>query len=33
MQSNYIAAFLILGFIVYVTVKGEIGQYRQVLGV
>lgn len=33
MQSNYIAGFLILGFIIYVTLRGEIPAYRKVLGV
>jgi hypothetical protein len=33
LQSNYIAAFLIIGFIVYVTIRGEIPAYRQVLGI
>lgn len=33
MQSNYIAGFLILGFIIYVTLRGELPAYRKVLGV
>lgn len=32
-QSSYIAAFLIIGFIVFVTVRGELGKYRAVLGI
>jgi hypothetical protein len=32
-QSSYIAGALILGFIVYITLKGELPAYRDVLGV
>jgi hypothetical protein len=32
-QSNYIAAFLIIGFIVFITVRGELVQYRAVIGI
>lgn len=32
-QSNYIAAFLIIGFVVFVTLRGELVGYRAVLGI
>lgn len=32
-QSSVIAAFLIIGFIVYITLKGELTAYRAVLGI
>jgi hypothetical protein len=32
-QTNWIAAFLVIGFIVYITVKGQLPQYRQVVGI
>jgi hypothetical protein len=32
-QSNYIAAFLIIGFLVFITTKGELTKYRAVVGV
>lgn len=31
MQSNWIAAFLIIGFLVYITLKGELASYKAVL--
>lgn len=31
-QTNWIAAYLLIGFVVYVTVKGQLSQYLQVLG-
>jgi len=33
MQSNYIAGFLIIGFLVFITLRGELTQYRAILGV
>lgn len=27
-QSSYIAVFLIIGFFVYITIKGELVQYK-----
>jgi hypothetical protein len=32
-QSSAIAAFLIVGFLVFITMRGELGKYRAVLGV
>jgi hypothetical protein len=32
-QTGYIAAALIIGFIVFVTVKGELPKYLQVVGI
>lgn len=32
-QSSYIAAFLVIGFLMYITMRGELSQYRSVLGV
>jgi hypothetical protein len=32
-QSSVIAAFLLIGFIVFVTVRGELPDYFNVLGV
>lgn len=32
-QTNWIAAYLLIGFIVYVVIKGQLPQYRQVFGV
>lgn len=32
-QTNWIAAFLIMGFIVFVIVKGQLPQYRAIVGV
>jgi hypothetical protein len=32
-QTNWIAAFFILGFIVYIVVKGQLPQYEQVIGI
>jgi len=32
-QSSYIAAFLIIAFIVFVTVRGELSKYRAILGI
>jgi hypothetical protein len=33
MQSNYMAAFLIIGFLVFITTRGELTAYRKVLGI
>lgn len=32
-QSSWIAAALLLGFFVYITMRNELGLYRQVIGV
>lgn len=32
-QSSVIAAFLIIGFVFYITIRGELGKYRGVLGI
>lgn len=32
-QSNYIAGFLIIGFIVFITLRGELPAYRAILGI
>lgn len=32
-QTNWIAAFLLIGFVVYVVAKGQLPQYRAVVGV
>lgn len=32
-QSNYIAAFLVIGFVVFITIRGELTSYRAVLGI
>jgi hypothetical protein len=32
-QSSYIAAFIIIGFVVFITLKGELGAYRAVVGI
>ncbi len=32
-QTDWIAAYLLIGFIVYVVVKGQLPQYRQVIGI
>lgn len=32
-QTNWIAAFLVIGFIVFITVKGQLPQYRAVVGI
>lgn len=32
-QSNYIAAFVIIGFLVFITLRGELTGYRAVLGI
>jgi hypothetical protein len=31
-QSNWIAAYLLIGFIVYVTVRGQLPAYVEILG-
>jgi hypothetical protein len=31
-QSNWIAAYLLIGFIVYVTVRGQLPAYAEILG-
>jgi hypothetical protein len=31
-QTSWIAGYLLIGFIVYVVVKGQLPQYRQVIG-
>jgi hypothetical protein len=31
-QTGWIAAFLIIGFVVYITTKGELQQYLGVVG-
>jgi hypothetical protein len=32
-QTSWIAGFLLIGFIVYVVVKGQLPQYREVVGI
>jgi hypothetical protein len=32
-QSSTIAAFLIVGFLVFITMRGELAQYRGVMGI
>lgn len=32
-QSSYIAGFLIVGFLVFITARGELSSYLQVLGI
>jgi hypothetical protein len=32
-QSSVIAFFLLAGFVVFVTMKGELGNYRAVVGI
>jgi hypothetical protein len=32
-QSNYIAGFLIVGFIVWIVMKGQLKDYRAVIGI
>lgn len=32
-QSNYMAAFIIIGFLVFITLRGELQGYRSVLGI
>lgn len=31
-QSSYIFGALVIGFIVYITVRGELGEYLKVIG-
>lgn len=32
-QTGYIAAFLIIGFVVFITLRGELNQYLAVAGI
>lgn len=32
-QSNWIGAFLVIGFLVYITAKGQLPAYRAVVGI
>jgi len=32
-QTSVIAAFLVIGFLVFITARGELIQYREVLGI
>jgi len=32
-QTGYIAAFLVIGFIVFIAARNEIGEYRKVIGI
>lgn len=32
-QANWIAVALLVGFLVFVTLRGELPQYREVIGV
>lgn len=32
-QTNWIGAYLLIGFVVWIVVKGELPQYRQVIGI
>ncbi len=32
-QTSIIAAFIVIGFIVYITIKGQLSQYRSILGI
>lgn len=32
-QSSYIAAFIVIGFIVFITMRDELRQYMDVLGI
>lgn len=31
-QTSWIAAYLIIGFLVYITIKGQLPAYREVIG-
>lgn len=32
-QSSYIAAFLLIGFVVFITLRGELASYAAILGI
>lgn len=32
-QTNWIAAYLLLGFIVYVIAKGQVQQFEKIIGI
>lgn len=32
-QSSFMVAFLVIGFIVFITIKGELPAYREIVGV
>lgn len=32
-QSSYIAAFIVIGFVVFITMRNELSQYMDVLGI